>query len=146
MELTGNAYTRESIFKMEANVAIALDYKCTVPTAHTFLCRYLKAAHADRTMVRLASYIAELSLQDVSTHRFCPSTIAAAAVLVSRKTLSRCPWSSTLLRYTGYDEPHLKECVNTLLLLEQQSKPDRAIYKKFSRERYGSVAMANIIG
>ena len=48
--LTDEAYTKQEILQVETDIIVTLDYKCTVPTAHSFLCRYLKAAHADRTM------------------------------------------------------------------------------------------------
>ena len=99
--ITDRAYSKEEIIGMEADIVVALQYNCTVPTAHTFLCRFLKAAHADRTMVQLACYLAERSLQEVASLQYLPSTIAATAILLARKSLKRHPWSPTLLKYTG---------------------------------------------
>ena len=84
---------------MESEIVNTLEFKFTVPTIHSFLCRYLKAAHADRTMVQLACYLTERSLQEYTLLRFLPSTIAAASVLIARKTLKRHPWSPTLVSH-----------------------------------------------
>ena len=45
--------------------------------------RYLKAGHADRRMVWLASYVAERMLQEYSMLKYLPSMVAACAVYVA---------------------------------------------------------------
>ena len=102
--IADRAYTGKEILEMESDIAIALDYNLTVPTIHSFLCRYLKAAHADRTMVQLACYLAERTLQEYGMIKFLPSIVAATAVCIARKTLKRHAWSPTLVKYTNYDE------------------------------------------
>jgi cyclin B len=85
--ITDRAYNKQDILEMESDIVNTLDYHLTVPTIHSFLCRYLKAAHADRTMVQLACYLCERTLQEYSMCEFLPSTIAATAVLIARKSL-----------------------------------------------------------
>lgn len=142
MYITDRAYNKEEILQMELEVLLALQYNCTVPTAHTFLCRYLKAAHADRTMVQLACYLAERSLQEVSSLQFLPSTIAATSILIARKTLKRHPWSPTLLKYTGLDESDLQGCVNDMrsYLGNTLTSQQQAVYRKYSGPKFGAVA------
>jgi cyclin B len=96
--ITDRAYTKQEIVETESDIVNTLQYNLTVPTVHAFLCRFLKAAHADRTMVQLACYLAERCLQEYSMLKFLPSQIAATAVMAARKTLRRHPWSPTLVR------------------------------------------------
>lgn len=126
---------------MESLILTTLDYKLTVPTIHSFLCRYLKAAHADRTMVQLSCYLAERSLQEYSLLKYAPSVIAASACLIARKTLKRHPWSPTLVKYTGYDEPDLSACVQELggFVAQADSAVQQAVLRKYSSTKFGSV-------
>jgi cyclin B len=145
--ITDRAYNKEEIIQMETEIICTLDYQCTIPTAHTFLCRYLKAAHADRTMVQLACYLAERSLQEMSVVRFIPSTIAATAILIARKTLKRHPWSPTLLKYTGLDEAGMADCVLDMkgYLENSTASQQHAVYRKYSGPKFGSVAALELV-
>lgn len=126
---------------MEADILTTLDYKLTVPTIHTFLCRYLKAAHADRTMVQLSCYLTERSLQEYSMLRFTPSQIAATAVLIARKSLNRHPWSPTLLKYTNYDEMDLAACAQEMKgAINNAANQQQAVSRKYSSTKFGAVA------
>jgi cyclin B len=76
VHVTDRAYSRKEIVEMESDVVESLQYNLTVPTIHSFLCRFLKAAHADRTMVQLACFLAERTLQEYSMCKFLPSVIS----------------------------------------------------------------------
>lgn len=144
--ITDRAYNKQEILEMESEIVNTLEFKFTVPTIHSFLCRYLKAAHADRTMVQLACYLTERSLQEYSLVRFLPSTIAAASVLIARKTLKRHPWSPTLVKYTNYDEDDLQACVNEMnTTFNATGSQQQAVYRKYSSSKFGSVAKLNLI-
>lgn len=145
--ITDRAYNKEEILQMELEVVGTLNYNCTIPTAHTFLCRYLKAAHADRTMVQLACYLAERSLQEITSLQFLPSTIAATSILIARKTLKRHPWSPTLLKYTGLDECDLQACVDDMkkFLDNNESSQQQAVYRKYSGPKFGAVAKLDLV-
>ena len=145
MYITDRAYTQKEILEAESHIAEVLDYNLTVPTIHTFLCRYLKAAHADRTMVQMACYLAEKTLQEYSMIKYLPSVIAATAVQAARVTLRRHPWSPTLLKYTGYDECDLTECVNEFkLFMNVTTGPQSAVSRKYSSPKFGGVARMTI--
>jgi predicted nuclease with RNAse H fold len=45
--LTDRAYTIQEILEMEETICKALEFRFTAPTVHSFICRYVKAAHAD---------------------------------------------------------------------------------------------------
>lgn len=139
--ITDRAYTKPEILEMESEIAIALDYQLTVPTIHSFLCRFLKAAHADRAMVQLACYLAERTLQEYGMIKFLPSTIAATAVCIARKTLRRHPWSPTLVKYTTYDEPDMVPCSEAMAaFVNNASAPQQAVLRKYSSPKFGAVA------
>lgn len=148
--ITDRAYNKHEILEMESQIINALKFNFTVPTIHSFLCRYLKAAHADRTMVQLSCYLAERTLQEYCMLKYPPSIIAATAVLVARKSLNRHPWSPTLLKYTQYDECDLQACLDDMQKYMTEPEPvtdvssastvQQAAQKKYSSAKFGSVS------
>mmetsp|Transcript_29922 Transcript_29922/g.67922 ORF Transcript_29922/g.67922 Transcript_29922/m.67922 type:complete len:346 (+) Transcript_29922:46-1083(+) len=139
--ITDRAYNKQEILEMESEIVNTLEYKFTVPTVHSFLCRYLKAAHADRTMVQLACYLTERTLQEYTMLRFLPSTIAATAVMVARKSLNRHPWSPTLMKYTNMDERDLLQCAEEMrATIVDPANEQQAVYRKYSSSKFGTVA------
>lgn len=139
--VTDRAYVKQEIIDMESEIAIALDYNLTVPTTHSFLCRYLKAAHADRTMVQLACYLAERTLQEYGMITFLPSVIAATAVYIARKSLKRHAWSPTLVKYTNYDECDMQLCAQSMeIFINNTGAPQQAVVRKYSSPKFGGVA------
>ena len=139
--ITDRAYNKQEILEMESEIAITLDYQLTVPTVHSFLCRYLKAAHADRTMVQLACYLAERTLQEYGMVKFLPSTVAATAVYIARKSLKRHPWSPTLVKYTNYDECDMAPCAESMAaFVNNANAPQQAVLRKYSSPKFGGVA------
>jgi cyclin B len=144
--ITDRAYNKQEILEMESDIVNTLKYEFTVPTTHTFLCRYLKAAHADRTMVQLACYLAERSLQEYTSTRFPPSIVAATSVHIARKTLKRHPWSPTLLKYTNYDETDLTECIEDMrVFLSNTASQQQAVFRKYSSPKFGAVAKMALV-
>lgn len=126
---------------MESKIVNTLEYNFTFPTVHSFLCRFLKAAHADRTTVQLACYITERTLQEYVLLAFLPSIIAATAVLVARKSLNRDPWTPTLKKYTKLDEADLTRCAeNMQACFNDASNQLQAVYRKYSSTKFGGVA------
>lgn len=146
--ITDRAYNKNEILEMETQIITTLKYNLTVPTVHSFLCRFLKAAHADRTMVQLSCYLAERTLQEYGMVQFLPSVVAATSVLVARKSLNRHPWSPTLVKYTGYDEPELAACIECMKqYMTEADAPvpagtavQQAAQKKYSSPKFGSVS------
>jgi cyclin B len=144
--ITDRAYNKQEILDMESDIINTLEYEFTAPTTHTFLCRWLKAAHADRTMVQLACYLVERSLQEYTSIRFPPSIVAATAVHIARKTLKRHPWSPTLVKYTGYDEAALTECVEDMrVYLNNTASQQSAVLRKYSSPKFGAVAKISLV-
>lgn len=136
-----HAYRKEQILQMEETILKCLEYKITIPSAHAFLVRYLKAAHADRKIVQLSCYILDGTLQSYNLLHYLPSQLAAAAVLIARKTVGRNAWSPTLLKYATYREEDIIPVAKAVLAEKKSASPElRAVNKKYSSQRYGSVA------
>jgi|Transcript_32667 cyclin B len=143
--ITDKAYTQEQILSMEEKMVKALKYKMTIASIHCFMMRYLKAGHADRRMVWLASYVAERMLQEYAMLKYLPSMVAACAVYIARKNLGRNAWSPTLLHYAQYTESSLRACLEEMSSVIHSTKGSlQAVKKKYSSEKYGQVALMQL--
>src|SRR5210317_1130924 len=100
---------------MEDIILKNLEYQITIPSAHAFLVRYLKAAHADKKMVQVSCYILDGTLQSYHMLQYLPSQLAAASILIARKVVGRNLWSPTLLKYTKYREEDIKSIARAVL-------------------------------
>lgn len=126
---------------METKILRTFNYQITQPSAHTFLVRYLKAAHADQEMSALACYLLDGTLQSYSMLSFLPSQLAAAAVFLARHACGRNPWSPTLLKYTVYREEEVAPVARALLAEKSVASPDlHSLHKKYSSHKYGGIA------
>jgi len=130
---------------MEETILKKLEYQITIPSAHAFLVRYLKAAHADRKIVQLSCFILDGTLQSYNMLNYLPSQIAAAAVFIARKAVGRNAWSPTLLKYTQYREEDVKPVAIAVLAEKSKSSMElRAVNKKYMSSRYGRVAAISL--
>mmetsp|Transcript_6059 Transcript_6059/g.12106 ORF Transcript_6059/g.12106 Transcript_6059/m.12106 type:complete len:319 (+) Transcript_6059:27-983(+) len=135
------AYSKSEILDMEETILKALDYSITIPSAHAFLVRYLKAAHADKKMVQLSCYILDGTLQSYKLLNYLPSEMAAAAVYIARRAAGRNCWSPTLLKYAEYAEEDIIGVARDVMREKNEAQSDlRAVNKKYSSSRYGGVA------
>jgi len=145
--ICANAYSKTDILKMEEIMLKALNYQITIPSAHAFLVRYLKAAHADKRIVQLSSYLLDGTLQSYNLLHYLPSQLAAAAVLIARRCVGRNSWSPTLLRYAHYCEEDILP-VAKAVLAEKSCASNKelllAVNKKYSSSRFGEVAKMEI--
>ena len=139
------AYSKNEILEMEEIILKKLEYKITIPSAHAFLVRYLKAAHADKRIVQLSCFILDGTLQSYNMLQYLPSQLAAAAVFIARKTTGRNAWSPTLLKYAAYREEDITPIARDVLFAKTSSSPElKAVNKKYTSSRYGGVATISI--
>lgn len=139
------AYSKLEILEMEEIILKKLEYQITIPSAHAFLVRYLKAAHADKKIVQLSCFILDGTLQSYNMLHYLPSQLAAAAVFIARRTVGRNAWSPTLLKYAQYREEDIKPVARAVLAEKSDSSPElRAVNKKYTSSRYGGVATIQI--
>ena len=109
---------------MEETILKGLKYKITIPSAHAFLVRFLKAAHADKRMVQLSCYILDGTLQNYGLLNYLPSQMAAAAVFLARRAAGRNSWSPTLLKYADYMEEDVVPVAKAILEAKNSSASD----------------------
>ena len=129
------------IIEMEEKILKTLEYQITIPSAHAFLVRFLKAGHADKKIVQLSCYIMDGTLQSYSLLHYLPSQLAAAAVFISRRTVGRNGWSPTLLNYSDYCEEEIMPVARAILQAKQSADIElRAVNKKYASTRYGAVS------
>ncbi|URD76686.1 cyclin A [Musa troglodytarum] len=147
--ITDNTYSKAEVLNMESQVLGFLGFQLSVPTAKTFLRRFLRAAHASNKVPSLAlgylaNYLAELTLVEYSFIKFLPSVVAASAVFLARWTLDQSdhPWNPTLEYYTSYTAMDLKTTVFALQELQKNSKscPLNAIREKYRQQKFECVA------
>ena len=126
---------------MEETILKKLEYQITIPSAHAFLVRYLKAAHADKKIVQLSCYILDGTLQSYQLLHYLPSQLASAAVFIARRSVGRNSWSPTLLKYAEYCEEEVIPVARAILAEKSSTSPElRAVNKKYTSSRYGGVA------
>ena len=132
----------------------------SAPAVQVFLQRFLRAAQVAtateyRYLEMLSRYVLELSLLDYAMLAYRPSTIAAAALFLSRVLLAKAHkrpaetrrhviWTRTMEHYTFHTAAELAPCVRHLheVLLAASSKASRtvAVRTKYSHPRRMSVA------
>jgi len=135
------AYSKDEILEMEEIILRALEYRITIPSAHAFLVRYLKAAHADKQIVQMSCYILDGTLQSYNLLHYMPSQLAAAAVFLARRSVGRNSWSPTLLRYASFCEEEVIPVARAIIAEKSSAATElRAVNKKYSSNRYGQVA------
>ncbi|KAG7366896.1 cyclin-like protein [Nitzschia inconspicua] len=124
------AYSRTEIIEMEETILKTLEYNITIPSAHAFLVRFLKAAHADKKIVQLSCYILDGTLQSYNLLHYLPSQLAAAAVFIARRTVGRNSWSPTLLKYADYREEDIAPVARAVMNEKSSASPElRAVNK-----------------
>jgi len=140
------AYSKQEILEMEEVVLKVLEYQITIPSAHAFLVRYLKAAHADKKIVQLACYILDGTLQSYNLLHYLPSQLAAAAVFIARRCVGRNSWSPTLLKYAIYCEEEIAPVARAVMAEKSSASPElKAVNKKYTSSRYGGVANTTLV-
>lgn len=126
---------------MEELILKTLEYNVTIPSAHAFLVRYLKAGHADKKIVQLSCYILDGTLQSYNLLHYLPSQLAAASVYIARRVVGRNAWSPTLLKYSSYCEEEVIPIARAILHEKGTASDElKAVNKKYSSSRYGGVA------
>ena len=134
---------------MEEKILKTLDYDVTIPSAHCFLIRFLKAGHADKRMVQLSCYILDGTLQSLSLQKYLPSQLAAAAIFIARRTIGRYNWSAPLHHSSKYTESDVAPVARAVLEEKEHFgvlKDLRAVQKKYSSSKYGGVAHIELRG
>ena len=100
---------------MEKMVLQTLEYQITIPSAHAFLVRILKAGQADNKIVQLSCNILDGTLKSYKLLQYFPSQLAAIAVYIVRRTVGRNGWSPTLQKHGFYCEEEIIPIARAML-------------------------------
>lgn len=138
VRICDNTYTRQEILGMEKIILETLEYRVTAPSAHAFLARYLKAAHASKKMVHLACYLLDSSLQNYRLLQYLPSQLASAAVMIARNHCGRNLWSPTLRNFAEYDEEDIVPVAHALLTAKASEASGHGAGLTAIRRKYDS--------
>ena len=146
------AFTKEDVLEMEWNILTTLEFNITVPTSYSFLARFLKSANADEKTARLATFLLDGNLQNYKLLQYLPSQLAAASVIIARKTVvgstgtdTGAIWTSTLQYYTGYSEQEVRAVARAVLRAwEKRQDNCRAVVKKHSQPKFGQIALVTL--
>jgi len=144
--ISDNTYTAPQVLEEEKCVLNDIEYVLTVPTAHTFLTRFLQAAHATTEQEYLAQYFAEIILVHMEFLEFKPSVCAATAVYYMRFVLDdmdgSARWTRTLQHYTKLSELDLQPCCRILHAKHSIAGDDdlKAVYEKYNADTFDGVA------
>lgn len=139
------AYTRADIIDMEEKILKTLEYQITIPSAHAFLVRFLKAGHADKKIVQLSCYLLDGTLQNYGLLQYLPSQLAAAVVFIARRHVGRNGWSPTLLNTSDYCEEEVIPIARAILHAKQTASSElKAVGKKYASSRYGQVSSTSL--
>lgn len=143
VNITDKAYTKQDILDTEVSILKTLQFKVVTVSPFTFLQRFVSVMKYGKTHKYLAQYILELTLVDYRMIKYQPSYLASAAVLLANKIMRVTePWPQTLTRHTRHPEADLKACAKEMCALLQGAEKSslQALRKKFSSEKFGSVA------
>mmetsp|Transcript_34440 Transcript_34440/g.101222 ORF Transcript_34440/g.101222 Transcript_34440/m.101222 type:complete len:396 (-) Transcript_34440:78-1265(-) len=149
VHVCAKAYSGNEILEMEWAILTELEFKIFGPTAYTFISRFLKAANADKRTIQMASFLLDGTLQNYKLLQYLPSQLAAAAVMIARKTImftgTTTTWTPALAHYTGYSEEEVMPVARAIVKAWSKRQEDcPAVEKKYSHVRYGSVALVTL--
>ena len=130
---------------LQESILKTLEYQITMPSAHSFLVRFLKAGHADKKIVQLSCFLLDGTLQNYGLLQYLPSQLAAAAVFIARRHVGRNGWSPTLLNASEYVEEEIIPVARAILHAKQTASSElKAVNKKYATNRYGQVSSTSL--
>jgi len=141
--ITDKAYAKEEILQMEVAMLTELEFTLCCPTVAHFFNRYQQLNQCSEAHRHLLQYVLELTLPEFKMIRYSPSTLAAAATLLSNKLTKHSPaWPPAMIRHTKHTETSVKSCAKEMcgLIEGAERNPLQAVRKKFSQPKYSAVA------
>lgn len=117
LSVSENKFTKEEVLKLEFDIISTLEFNFFAPSLLRFLQRYRKLSNtaSDDQIFYFAQYICEISLLDAFFLKHKSSEIAAAAFVLSAKSIKKInAWNSEMERWTGYKEKDLKVAIEDL--------------------------------
>ncbi|XP_029944177.1 G2/mitotic-specific cyclin-B3 isoform X2 [Salarias fasciatus] len=142
-----DAYKREELIAMEANILKTLSFDISIPIPYWFLRRYAKCVSAGMDTLTLARYFCEMSLMEMDLVPERGSLLAAACLLMALVTKDLGGWTPCLQFHSGYKASDLAAVVRRLyvMLLAPPDDKLRAIRNKYSHKVFFEVASLPLV-
>ncbi|XP_028262250.1 G2/mitotic-specific cyclin-B3 isoform X2 [Parambassis ranga] len=131
-----DAYKREELIAMEANILRTLSFDINIPIPYRFLRRYSKCVNAGMDTLTLARYYCEMSLMEMDLVTERGSLLASACLLLALVTKDLGGWSPILQFHSGYQTSDVAPVVRKLyfMLLAPPDDKLKAIRSKYSHK------------
>ncbi|XP_013881741.1 G2/mitotic-specific cyclin-B3 [Austrofundulus limnaeus] len=142
-----DAYKREELISMEANILQTLSFDINIPVPYRFLRRYAKCVSAGMDTLTLARYYCEMSLMEMDLVPERGSLLASACLLMALVTKDLGGWSPILQFHSGYQTSDLAPVVRKLHLMLSGPPDDKlkAIRNKYSHKVFFEVASLPLV-
>lgn len=140
--ITDNTYQRLDILQTEQKILKCLEFQLTAPTILSFFERYTRICKFDYYSYCIGLYLIELALLEYSFLGYKPSSVAAAAVYLSKKIVKNALGS--VKKNPNHEK--ISSCARDLIKLLQDTDLDycKSARKKFSKEKYHQVSKIQI--
>ncbi|KJE97202.1 G2/mitotic-specific cyclin-B [Capsaspora owczarzaki ATCC 30864] len=137
--LTHNLFSSQDVLVAESEILVALGFNLGTPSPLHFLRRGYRASPCRPKTYTFAKYMCELSLYSAEMLEFPQSTIAGAALFVSRRITSptEVAWDDSMQFYLFTPYEAMLRCARTLLELLRVAHTDNvyeAVYNRFRDE------------
>ena len=141
-----NAYTRQEILNMEAEILDTIGFGLTQTSSYTFFSLFNQKLLIEDKPFAFVHYILETSLLEYSMLKYSNLTLACGAIFLTNKIFKCGDWTQDLFDMSKLEEKDVKRCAKELYLV--MLKADKcsldAIKRKFSMEKYHEVSKYKI--
>ena len=136
---TDNTYTKGELLKTERNILRALDFLINIPSSFRFFERYSRICKFDDCAYNIGLYLIEVSLIEYKLLKYKPSTLAGAAIYLSKKIMKNSVHETTEVNPKG---DNIESCALDLAnMIPKLNNPQfQSVNKKFLTEKYRKIA------
>ena len=141
-----NAYSKEDILNMEAEILNALEFNLTQPTSLYFLQILQISLKMEEKPFAFARYILETALADLTSFKYNNLTLVAGAIFLVHKIFKLNTWTPEYSSIFNISENYIKLCAKDLYITMQKMDASslNAIKRKFATPEYFEVSKYKI--
>ena len=144
MYICDYSYTIDEILQTEVLILNTVNFDLFRPSALTFRLYMASVANSTQKQVFFAHYLLELSLVDYyASTRHKPAELAAGALLVSYRVITKGSWPAELSALTGFTELRLAVVSRYLSQLASEQSLT-GVRRKFESARFMSVSLLRL--
>ena len=141
-----NAYTKQQILDVEADILVSLDFDLTQTPSFGFLQFIHQQFKLDDKSFAFARYILENALLDIESLKYGNLFLAAGALFLVNRIFKRGAWNTEHTRFTGVEEKDAKRCARDLYMMIQRVEGTNltAVKRKFWKKEFFEVSRYRI--